>query len=86
MLYTVFDDYSSWDFISFTEPEYEPSMALLIKLGYKNMGYLSAMESQVLGKWTTPITEAEIAQAVTDFVCHAIVCVRFWERLKKINK
>ncbi len=55
--------YPEWDFISFTEPENEPSMALLKKLGYKDMGYLPAMESQVFGKWTTPATEAEIAQA-----------------------
>ena len=53
-----------WDFISFTEPENEPSMALLKKLGYKNMGYIPSMESQVFGKWTTPATEEEIAQAV----------------------
>lgn len=57
--------YPEWDFISFTEPENEPSMALLKKLGYKDMGYLPAMESQVFGKWTTPTTEAEIAQATT---------------------
>ena len=55
--------YRSWDFISFTEPENEPSMALLKKLGYKDMGYVPSMESQVLGKWTTTATEAEIAQA-----------------------
>lgn len=57
------DCYPMWDFISFTEPENEPSMALLKKLGYKNMGYVPSMESQVFGKWTTPATEAEIAQA-----------------------
>lgn len=56
--------YPEWDFISFTEPENEPSMALLKKLGYKDMGYIPSMESQVFGKWTTPVTEAEIAQAV----------------------
>ena len=54
--------YPEWDFISFTEPENEPSMALLKKLGYKDMGYIPSMESQVFGKWTTPVTEAEIAQ------------------------
>ena len=53
-----------WDFISFTEPENEPSMALLEKLGYKNMGYIPSLKSQVFGKWTTSTTEAEIAQAV----------------------
>ena len=39
-------------------------MALLKKLGYKDMGYIPSMESQVFGKWTNPATEAEIAQAV----------------------
>lgn len=57
------EQYPQWDFISFTEPENEPSMALLKKLGYKDMGYIPHMESQVFGKWTTPATEAEIAQA-----------------------
>ena len=55
--------YPEWDFISFTEPENEPSMALLKKLGYKDMGYIPTMESRVFGKWTTTATEAEIAQA-----------------------
>ena len=56
--------YPEWDFISFTEPENEPSMALLKKLGYKDMGYIPSMESRAFGKWTTPATEEEIAQAV----------------------
>ena len=56
--------YPEWDFICFTEPENMPSMALLKKLGYKDMGYIQSMESQVFGKWTTPETEAEITQAV----------------------
>lgn len=55
--------YPGWDFISFTEPENEPSMALLKKLGYKDMGYAPSMASKVFGKWTTPETEAEIARA-----------------------
>ena len=58
--------YPDWDFISFTEPENEPSMALLKKLGYKDMGYALSIESQVFGKWTTPATEAEIAQATKE--------------------
>lgn len=58
------ESYPLWDFISFTDPENKPSMALLTKLGYKNMGYMPSMESQVFGKWTTPATDAEIAQAV----------------------
>ena len=55
--------YPEWDFISFTERLNEPSMALLKKLGYTDMGYIPSMESRVFGKWTTPETEAEIAQA-----------------------
>ena len=58
------EQYPEWDFISFTEPENEPSMALLKKLGYKDMGYIPSMESRAFGKWTTPATEEEIAQAV----------------------
>ncbi len=56
--------YPEWDFISFTEPENVPSMNLLLKLGYSNMGYIPQMESQVFGKWTNPATEEEIAGAV----------------------
>ncbi len=58
------EKYPEWDFISFTDPENAPSMALLKKLGYKDMGYLPAKDSQVFGKWLTPETEAEIAQAI----------------------
>ena len=57
--------YPEWDFISFTEPENEPSMALLKKLGYKDMGYIPSLESRAFGKWTTPATEEEIARATT---------------------
>lgn len=63
LINTLHERYPEWDFISFTEPENEPSMALLKKLGYRDMGYIPAMESRVFGKWTTPTTEAEIAQA-----------------------
>ena len=57
------EQYPEWDFISFTEPENIPSIALLKKLGYRDMGYIPSMESRVFGKWTTPATEEEIAQA-----------------------
>ena len=56
--------YPEWDFISFTEPENVASMALLRKLGYKDMGYLPSLDSRVFGKWTTKATEEEIRQAV----------------------
>ncbi|MFQ9394039.1 MAG: hypothetical protein ACLR2E_07970 [Lachnospiraceae bacterium] len=38
-------------------------MALLKKLGYKDMGFIPSRESRVFGKWITSATEAEIAQA-----------------------
>ena len=65
LINTLHEQYPEWDFISFTEPENVPSMNLLKKLGYNDMGYLPSKESQVFGKWTTPATEAEIAEAVT---------------------
>ena len=54
-----------WEFISFTDPANEPSMALLKKLGYRDMGYLPNRDSQVFGKWTKPETDAELAQLTT---------------------
>lgn len=55
--------FPEWDFICFTEVENNASMALLKKLGYKDMGYVPSVESQVFGKWTTAETESEITQA-----------------------
>lgn len=43
--------YPQWDFICFTERENIPSMSLLKKLGYTNLGYLPSKNSQVFGKW-----------------------------------
>ena len=57
--------YEECDFISFTDPANKASMALLMKLGYKNMGYIPSMDSQVFSKWITPATEKELAQAVS---------------------
>ena len=37
---------------------------LLKKLGYQNMGYIAAKDSQVFGKWTSEATKTEIAEAV----------------------
>lgn len=65
LLNTLHTQYPEWDFVSFTEPENEPSRALLKKLGYKDMGYIPSMTSQVFGKWTTPTTEEEISQVIT---------------------
>ena len=40
-----------WEFVSFTDPENIPSMNLLKKLGYEDLGYAPKVESQVFGKW-----------------------------------
>ena len=58
---TLHKQYPTWEFISFTDPENLPSMALLQKLGYQDMGYLPSRTSQVFGKWTKPETDAELA-------------------------
>ena len=55
--------YPECEFICFTEPENVPSMALLRKLGFMDMGYLPSKESQVFGKWVTEQTRSEIAMA-----------------------
>ncbi len=39
-------------------------MALLQKLGYHDLGYLSSMESQVFGKWFHHAARDKTAQAV----------------------
>ena len=58
------EKYPAWDFISFTDPENIASMELLKKLGYQNMGYIAAKDSQVFGKWMSEATKTEIAEAV----------------------
>ena len=39
-------------FISFVEPQNIASMRLLQKLGYRDMGYVPTMKSQMFRKWT----------------------------------
>lgn len=51
-----------WEFICFTYPKNAASMALLLKLGYQDMGYLPNRDSQVFGKYITPETQAEITK------------------------
>lgn len=51
-----------WEFISFTEPQNIASIGLLLKLGYKNLGYVPSKESQAFGKWIKASTEEEIAK------------------------
>ena len=60
-LHTRWRDY---EFICFTDRENLPSMALLKKLGFRDMGYLPGRDSEVFGLYTTPETDAEIAALV----------------------
>ena len=55
--------FPGWEFLCFTDPENVPSMALLTRLGCRDLGYVPAMDSRVFGKWVTGQTEAEIARA-----------------------
>lgn len=55
--------FPQWEFLCFTDPENTPSMALLTRLGCRDLGYVPAMDSRVFGKWVTGQTEAEIARA-----------------------
>ncbi len=63
LIAALHEAYPDWEFISFTEQENFPSMALLKKLGYQDLGYLPSMESHAFGKWVTPTTAAEFARA-----------------------
>ncbi len=56
--------YPAWDFVCFTDPRNTASRNLLLKLGYRDMGYLPSKDSRVFGKWLTEASEAEISAAV----------------------
>lgn len=43
--------YPDWEFICFVEPENAASIALLKKLGYRDLGYVPQLTSQAYGKW-----------------------------------
>ena len=45
-----------------TDPDNIPSMHLLKKLGYRDMGYLRNKDSQVFGMHTTEETDEELAR------------------------
>ncbi len=69
LIHHLHETYPAWDFVSFTDPQNTPSRNLLLKLGYRDMGYLPAKDSRVFGKWLTPETESEIAAAVEEESC-----------------
>ena len=45
--------FPEWEFICFTDPKNNASIALLEKLGYEDLGYAEKITSQVFGKWIT---------------------------------
>lgn len=45
------ESFPDFEFISFTEPENQASIALLKKLGYQHLGYSAKLDSEVYGKW-----------------------------------
>jgi RimJ/RimL family protein N-acetyltransferase len=51
LIQVLHDRFPEWEFICFTEPENKASIALLLKLGYSDMGYSKKKASQVFGKW-----------------------------------
>ena len=48
---TLHNRYPAMEFICFTDPNNLPSKALLLKLGYKDLGYVEKITSNVFGKW-----------------------------------
>lgn len=60
---SLHEKFINWEFISFTDPKNQASMGLLVKLGYRNLGYIPSKESQVFGKWVTDATVEEFIQA-----------------------
>ena len=50
------EQYPLWEFISYTDRDNVPSMNLLTKLGYENLGYIDSIESQAFGKWVKEST------------------------------
>lgn len=51
LIEALHDKYVDWEFICFTDPDNQPSMALLTKLGFRNLGYVESRDSQMFGKW-----------------------------------
>ena len=60
---SLHEKFIDWEFISFTDPKNQASMGLLVKLGYRNLGYIPSKESQAFGKWVTDATVEEFLQA-----------------------
>lgn len=56
--------YPQWDFVVFIDPENQPSIGLVKKLGFEEMGYLPSMKSRVYGKWLTQRTKDEFMMAM----------------------
>lgn len=61
LIHYLHNKYPNWEFISFTDKENVPSMNLLIKLGYENLGYIFSIKSYAFGKWLKESTLKEFS-------------------------
>ncbi|MEE1392547.1 MAG: GNAT family N-acetyltransferase, partial [Negativibacillus sp.] len=52
-----------WEWICFVEPENTPSISLLKKLGYQDLGYIPSKDSLAFGKWVKEDTVEEFRRA-----------------------
>lgn len=52
-----------WEWICFVEPENTPSISLIRKLGYQDLGYIPSKASLAFGKWVYEETVEEFRQA-----------------------
>ena len=66
LLAMLHERFPSQDFVCFTDPENRPSMALLQKLGYQDLGYAPKIHARMFGKWLRPDTRAELRQAAQE--------------------
>lgn len=60
---SLHEKFIGWEFISFTDSNNEASKGLLMKLGYRDLGYIPSKESQAFGKWVTETTVEEFLNA-----------------------
>ena len=71
LLAMLHERFPSQDFVCFTDPENRPSMALLQKLGYQDLGYAPKIHARMFGKWLRPDTRAELRQAAQEHSSHS---------------
>lgn len=56
------ESFPECDFVCMTDPENTPSMALLQKLGYDDLGYIESEGARAFGKWVRENTLKQLAK------------------------